>query len=326
MATRPKLSCDEDELLRMQEDFAAGRIGNSDTSEVIRAPQTKSTENSEGKKSIFAQRRSATEKVKGNTVQFEFTKFQVLKDVVEKCEMPQQKLQEYKRENAFPEVFQRKKSLTSSGTGSIFSQQLKKAKMTEDVKTELPTASNIPAHFDQQCSMIAKSVLGETEANKIHQENVQKLSSMTQEDILREQHQLLSNLDPKLVAFLKQKKKAVPISKVVEEKPLILKSQAESEQELEIGEIRELTNSTWVHMDKIEKEKVRWMSALPPIKDIPGASFQARFDFNGLLLPATADLPVTTALYHHGEEPERAGYSVNELMLLSTFILIFLKT
>lgn len=72
-------------------------------------------------------------------------------------------------------------------------------------------------------------------------------------------------------------------------------------------------------MDVVEKEKVRWMAPLPPVAKIPetGEYFQARFDFEGRLLPANSDLPVTSALYSHGEEPERAGYSVNELMLLS---------
>ena len=317
-ATRPKLTCDEDELLQMQQDFVAGKMRNSDTSEVVRAPQATCAENSNQKKSIFAQRRGAPDKAKGNTINFEFPQFQVLKDVVEKSsEIPEPKIYEHEREIAFPEVFQRKKSLKISGTESIFAQQLKKAKMMseEDAKTESPTVT-VTNQFDQQCSIIAKTVLGETEANKIHQENVQKLSLMKKEDILREQQQLLQNLDPKIIAFLKHKQTA-SISKEVAEKLTAVKMETESEKEPEIREIQELTNSTWVHMDKIEKEKVRWMSALPPIKEIPGTSFQARFDFNGLLLAAKADLPETTALYHHGEEPERAGYSVNELMLLS---------
>lgn len=31
---------------------------------------------------------------------------------------------------------------------------------------------------------------------------------------------------------------------------------------------------------------------------------QARFDFSGRVVPADADLPVTMALHHHGDEPE----------------------
>ena len=35
------------------------------------------------------------------------------------------------------------------------------------------------------------------------------------------------------------------------------------------------------------------------------------------LLPVAIDLPVTTALYSHPQEPERAGYTLNELLILS---------
>lgn len=315
MAARPKLVCDEDELLKMQEEFRSGRVTNSMTSEVIKAP---GTNDAQGKQSIFAQRREMAEKIKGNTFHFQLPKVQVLKDVVEKCEMGKGKVQEQKRENPFPEVFQRTKSLKSSGSGSIFAQQLRKAKTMRDEVAEL-FPIQVPASLDQ-CSEIAKAVLGETEANKIHQENVQKLSSMTPKDILREQQQLVQSLDPKLIALLKNKKKCTSSSKQgllgtarVKEIPLA------KEDEPEIGDIREIKNSKWIHMDHVEKEKVRWMSSLPPLKEIPGESFQARFDFKGRLLAANVDLPVTSALHHHGEEPERAGYSINELMLLSMF-------
>jgi hypothetical protein len=186
--------------------------------------------------------------------------------------------------------------------------------MVREEAAENPSVKLPP--FPNQSSTIAQAVLGETEATQIHQENLQKLSSMTEEDILREQQQLLQNLDPKLVALLKNKKQAALNSKqvVVEAKPV---DQTMEEVEPEVEEVQELKNSKWVHMDRVEKEKVRWMSSLPPIKEISGESFQARFDFQGHLLSANVDFPVTSALHHHGEEPERAGYSINELMLLS---------
>ncbi len=263
---------------------------------------------------MFAQRREMTDKMKENQFHFQLPKVQVLKDVVEKCEIQERKVEDLKRENPFPEVFQRTKSLKASGSGSIFAQQLRKAKMVREETAEKPSVKLPP--FLNQSSTIAQAVLGETEAKKIHQENLQKLSSMTEEDILREQQQLLQNLDPKLVALLKNKKQTALSSKqvVVEAKPV---DQTRVEVEPEVEEIKELKNSKWVHMDRVEKEKVQWMSSLPPIKEISGESFQARFDFQGHLLPASVDLPVTSALHHHGEEPERAGYSINELMLLS---------
>jgi len=37
----------------------------------------------------------------------------------------------------------------------------------------------------------------------------------------------------------------------------------------------------------------------------------------GNLLPGNTDLPVTKALHHHGDEPERPGYTLEELLLFS---------
>lgn len=317
MAARPKLVCGEDELMEMQEKFRSGGITNSISSKVIKAPH-KTNASIPGNESIFAKRREMVEKIKENTFHFQLPKVQVLKDVVEKCETVEIKVPEKKRENHFPEVFQRMKSMKASGSGSIFAQQLRKAKMMRDEVAELPSVI-LPSCLNQ-CSEIAKAVLGETEANKIHQENVQKLSSMTDKDILREQQQLLQTLDPKLIALLKNKKKSTSSSnQILVETPTVTEISKETEDEPEIGEIHEMKNSKWLHMNHMEKEKVRWMASLPPLKEIPGESFQARFDFQGRLLEANVDLPVTIALHHHGEEPERAGYSINELMLLSMF-------
>ncbi|KAA8582160.1 hypothetical protein FQN60_008900 [Etheostoma spectabile] len=79
----------------------------------------------------------------------------------------------------------------------------------------------------------------------------------------------------------------------------------------------------WVHMDKLEPEKLEWMRDLPsPRRKGTKKAMQARFDFAGSLIPPTEDLPTHLGLHHHGEEPERAGYSLQELFLLSRSQLI----
>merc|ERR1712062_386717 len=77
----------------------------------------------------------------------------------------------------------------------------------------------------------------------------------------------------------------------------------------------------YLNMDKIEKDKMEWMSDIndteeqnKPIKE----SFNARFDFNGCLLPfKDSSIPVTAALHHHGDEPDRPGYTLEELLTLA---------
>ncbi|KAK3908612.1 RNA polymerase II-associated protein 1 [Frankliniella fusca] len=76
----------------------------------------------------------------------------------------------------------------------------------------------------------------------------------------------------------------------------------------------------WLHMDVLEKEKFEWMQDLPPAKVDPGPEepYAARFDFEGLLLPYNDEkLDVNKGLHHHGDEPERPGYTLQELMQLS---------
>ncbi|EGI64919.1 PREDICTED: RNA polymerase II-associated protein 1 [Acromyrmex echinatior] len=84
---------------------------------------------------------------------------------------------------------------------------------------------------------------------------------------------------------------------------------------------KESKQKGWLHMNTPEPEKLKWMEDLPEKeKDetLPDKEYNARFDFNGLLLPYKDEsLTVNKGLYHHGEEPERPGYSFQELLQLS---------
>lgn len=59
---------------------------------------------------------------------------------------------------------------------------------------------------DGQCNSKSSNLISGPWANEIHNENMQKLSSMSEKDILAEQKKLESSLDPKLVSFLKARK------------------------------------------------------------------------------------------------------------------------
>ncbi|XP_036147552.1 RNA polymerase II-associated protein 1 isoform X2 [Monomorium pharaonis] len=77
----------------------------------------------------------------------------------------------------------------------------------------------------------------------------------------------------------------------------------------------------WLHMDTPEPQKLKWMEDLLEEKKddpSPNEEYNARFDFNGVLLPyKDENLSVDKGLHHHGEEPERPGYSLQELLQLS---------
>ncbi|XP_015588745.1 RNA polymerase II-associated protein 1 [Cephus cinctus] len=77
----------------------------------------------------------------------------------------------------------------------------------------------------------------------------------------------------------------------------------------------------WVHMDLLETEKFKWMEEIPVGENDSSSSeeyYNARFDFNGVLLPyKDENLTVNQGLHHHGEEPDRPGYTLQELLQLS---------
>ncbi|XP_034381147.1 RNA polymerase II-associated protein 1 [Cyclopterus lumpus] len=196
------------------------------------------------------------------------------------------------------------------------------------------------------------------EPMRIHRENQAKLQAMSQSEILQEQKKLLCQLDPRLVDFVRSRKaQSVPSSASASKQPwgesskdnfplenmsrqsassgAAVHFQKPREVEMERGEdqppppaVMEMDlllkpQKEWVHMDKLEPEKLEWMRDLPaPKRKGTKKAMQARFDFTGSLIPPTEDLPTHLGLHHHGEEPERAGYSLQELFLLSRSQLI----
>ncbi|XP_028994443.1 RNA polymerase II-associated protein 1 [Betta splendens] len=185
------------------------------------------------------------------------------------------------------------------------------------------------------------------ETLRIHEENQAKLHAMSESEILEEQKKLLSQLDPGLVEFVRSRKALSPASAskqpegglplenvsrvsdsssaaVLFQKPEDVEMEAEEEEELPPppavteDDLPVKPQKKWVHMDKLEPEKLEWMRDLPvPRKKGTKKAMQARFDFAGTLIPPAKDLPTHLGLHHHGEEPERAGYSLQELFLLS---------
>ncbi|KAK2826025.1 hypothetical protein Q5P01_020239 [Channa striata] len=275
---------------------------------------------------------------------------------------------------AFPKVLHR--SETSSqvplssvgGKKSIFARQIAAQRLKESV-TPLrcaPEAAQTPEPKLPKVS-VPKLVTGQGligpdspgETIRIHNENQAKLQAMSESEIIGEQKKLLSQLDPRLVEFVRSRKtQNIPSSASPSQQPegksnkgtvphesasrvsdstsaaVLFQKPQEAEMEVEVeGEGEEelppppammvdvvpvKTQKEWVHMDKLEPEKLEWMKDLPtPRRKGTTKGMQARFDFAGSLIPPTVDLPTHLGLHHHGEEPERAGYSLQELFLLS---------
>ncbi|CAK9798178.1 RNA polymerase II-associated protein 1 [Anthophora plagiata] len=256
----------------------------------------------------------------------------------------------------FPEVFIYKhKENEENQSQSLFLQQISEeahvTKQGELKNSELST------------SIDSNSVIVEGSwANEIHNENLDRLNQMSQEDILREKSKLEMTLKPELIQFLKdrrskkqnvnenqreceklkeetQDQKTTPIKKEnsitenIVDKPIENTSKNNDVVPMQVDEpeqsipkpsielIEQAKQKGWVHMDSIEPEKLKWMEDIPVEKKDELASeepYNARFDFNGVLLAYKDEsIPIEKGLHHHGEEPERPGYSLQELLQLS---------
>uniref|UniRef100_A0AAR2L2G4 RNA polymerase II-associated protein 1 C-terminal domain-containing protein n=1 Tax=Pygocentrus nattereri TaxID=42514 RepID=A0AAR2L2G4_PYGNA len=189
------------------------------------------------------------------------------------------------------------------------------------------------------------------ETLRIHQENQARLQGMPQSEILEEQQKLLAQLDPRLVDFVRSRKtqktlsvpstlegetcSGQPVTETKAPEPhgtdpklhsqeVTMDADEEDEAESVIQppitemELPVKPQKEWLRMDKLEPEKLEWTRDLPaPRQRSTKKSMQARFDFSGAVIHPTEDLPTHLGLHHHGEEPELAGYSLQELFLLS---------
>ncbi|KAL6042973.1 hypothetical protein STEG23_014834, partial [Scotinomys teguina] len=272
---------------------------------------------------------------------------------------------------AFPPVFHRSQErqgkLAASGKRSIFAQEIAARREIENrvsaagevvpsldppegaVSSESPSSrdkgSQFPggSHDFHRSNLVTgkglRSQAAEQEVQTIHEENVARLQAMDPEEILKEQQQLLAQLDPGLVAFLRSRSNALeqagtkaterqspgsPTVAVPKEESIMSTCANESKKEDKLQprapalKLPVAPHKEWLHMDTVELEKLHWTQDLPPIRrQQTQERMQARFSLQGELLAPDADLPTHLGLHHHGEEAERAGYSLQELFHLT---------
>ncbi|KAM3918262.1 RNA polymerase II-associated protein 1 [Leptodactylus fuscus] len=270
---------------------------------------------------------------------------------------------------AFPRVFHRSEipsvAVPKSGKVSIFAQKMAAKRAAEAAKGAsgstvqlqhgpsvnpakvMPSDENKSsqtkgaAHGDKSYLVTGeglRSSTGHEEAERVHKENVERLQALSQEEILQERDRLMSQLDPKLVAFLRSKREskttqensniAATRQTVSIEEPHCARVTNPSEQtsskdeenpsSLSVDDLPVKPQKEWVHMDSVEFEKLEWIRDLPQNRQKKTKKgMQARFSLKGDLIPPDADMPTHLGLHHHGEEAERAGYSLQELFHLS---------
>uniref|UniRef100_A0A8D0G6X2 RNA polymerase II associated protein 1 n=1 Tax=Sphenodon punctatus TaxID=8508 RepID=A0A8D0G6X2_SPHPU len=233
----------------------------------------------------------------------------------------------------FPRAFHRSevKSGLESGRKSIFAQKIAAKKAAEEtvrvppaVETRQVYTEAAPGTICLPGSSEGRQPHSTKEAQNIHEENMERLHSMSQEEILQEQKKLLAQLGRNTRILKSILEKGWACAKEPQW-PFCICATAVSSQRSEKKACQSLADDLpvkpekeWIHMDSVEFDKLKWMKDLPqPRRRRTKKGMQARFSLKGELIPPDADLPTHLGLHHHGEEAERAGYSLQELFHLS---------
>ncbi|BFZ12428.1 hypothetical protein BsWGS_15467 [Bradybaena similaris] len=162
----------------------------------------------------------------------------------------------------------------------------------------------------------------------IDDEMLQMHPGKSKEEILEEFQMELETIDPKFIQFLLNKKRQKEESSKPAEvtaKKVSFSAQKEIKQKSEavpvsaqVDELPVKPNRNWINMGTVEGDKLAWMKDLPPPSSVSSLTGRpARFDFQGNIMAVDADVPVNMGLHHHGEEPERAGYTLEEIFMLA---------
>lgn len=245
--------------------------------------------------------------------------------------------------DGFPVVTKRDPTIVP-GKRSIHAQSIEKDKNKSTIEMETEETAGTSSTELNKINLPSKSyILTSQEADQIHNENINLLSKMSEEQILEEKVKLLSNLSPNLVEYIKSKRKQSNIQSDIEpetmhtnettNKPDLLQKNEPADEIMDTTEPKsgnfdslwendvlshpEVTK--WLHFDTLEKDKLEWIRGIEESKKIkPDEEYEARFDFQGYLMPYAMEYTESTkSLFQHGDEPHRPGYTLSELIELS---------
>jgi hypothetical protein len=313
---RPKPGEGEEELLRQMRDFEVSK--SSIASENVVISQKRKT-------SKFAQQRiKDCAKAEEETSEGLFPSVRVLQSVVKErnvdydqllAKMPTPMKNAYGA--AFPTVTKLDSIVAEDSGKSLFAQHLA-AEKGETVRDHIVAAAtfapqNVTYHWGSDSRILTK-ILSDKERLEIHEGNVAMLNGRSDAQLRQDREELLQTLNPDIVQFL-LKRKAM--------KRVLADEDKDDSSRMVVADAipapkKIMSEAKYLNMDTVETEKMEWMEDTAPADDDKPIVFSARFDFKGDLLPYDTDaIPVNAGLHHHGAEPHRPGYTLEELMTLS---------
>lgn len=196
-------------------------------------------------------------------------------------------------------------------------QVLQPKKLRDDAKIkviEKQTVYSDDTKFRNQI-ITGEGLINKKEVEQIHLENLELLSKMKPEEIMAEKRKLMQGLEPKIIAYIKRKSNSASPGFQIE-RDNVQKSERPSDQEI-FEQLAIKPNKKWLNMNKIEYEKLEWMCKPRDVVNNLKDSKSARFCFEGNVISPEEEISVTKALHHHGNEPDLAGYTLDELFHLA---------
>lgn len=164
-------------------------------------------------------------------------------------------------------------------------------------------------------------------------QNSARIKNMNKEEIELAREEIMKKLNPKTVAFLRSKSFRYRSDVISQPEDNLecnfLNNQPKSIDDLNITNdklaisIEDVKMNKYPNMNVIEKDKLDWLGDIPKNntanqnEKLSVDSFSARFNFDGDLVDFNHcdQIDVHEGLHHHGEEPDRPGYTVNELFM-----------
>lgn len=127
--------------------------------------------------------------------------------------------------------------------------------VSNDVQNSQNVTKNLPSH-----SFI---VTGQ-DKDIIHQENLERINEMTEEEILEERNKLMSTMDPAIVAYLKSKRHQM--AKLVDRPPSTAEEQIKAAENITSASLSTVSQilsqpdaDNWLNFNKMEITKLAWM-------------------------------------------------------------------
>uniref|UniRef100_A0A1B0EZK4 RNA polymerase II-associated protein 1 N-terminal domain-containing protein n=1 Tax=Phlebotomus papatasi TaxID=29031 RepID=A0A1B0EZK4_PHLPP len=309
MLKRPKPSDSEKDILQFQNEYLSEKRQNTSFQPSAKCVRIGEPSDAGKKQSVFAKSRNKESQKKDSEADNEKNPI-VMGDIVERHPegFPGEGSHQTMAEESFPKAEKIDIAMVSRGKSIFAKLQEEKSKKISKEET-----LKVPPHFGEK-----SFILTGAESSAIHEENLKVLSQMSQEEIKKEREKLMKSLDPKLLAFIRSKRQT-PQEMEVEEVP-----EGSSATKINLPDVNVLQSEerkNWLHFDKFEPDKFQWMADvsknIPKLK--PGQSFEARFDWKGILLPYVEKDEKTDnrELYLHGEDPHRPGYTIQDLFRLA---------